>query len=701
MINELHGLAIILKDKGISYKGWHRKYKLIPKVTGRAPCIRIWIAPSGAICNYESVNAELAKSLRKYGNNQGTFPAFNIVPLYRITDESLISDLEKLKKGKEKLDLEKIRSWCKEDNWQGRIINKINRCLTDIPRNLLKIIKASEQNQDDIISELIHLILNFSKEPSVSFRKSLESCVFSKLKNHEDIDISLSLLFHIGDAQKKPEEDLGTSLSVILDVQNWKRYGYPVASIHTTAWLNDKLLAEVPPNLDFNGGKDAFGTMFVNPNEPMPGVKLSGFEVILRSMFNGQPCQYRYEKIDDDSYPIAAENRSLIKKSLEWIADSEREGITWRKVDKNEIVFVYPSKLPKVPPKFASIFGSNSTNNSAHMESRFEKIAEEFIKTFNGIPTKEKPGSIRIFTIRKIDKARSKIIFSYNTTPEELVLAAESWARGCHNIPIAEFGECIIPFPLQIARIVNNIWKRNGEVAQGKNSVERMKYYQGMELLLDILKKSTIKNFLHILLNNSSGLLNHVGNWVHRCTECNDKKNEKNLLGQKQESALILSVFGLLLYKCNERKESYMESMAYLVGQLLHISDELHALYCKVVRNDDFPPQLAGSALFVTAGETPNLAISQLSVRMTPYIAWSKQYRYKNIEEKGIESWRAGWYLNLFEMTANGLAQIISEVIRFNDFEKAQLFIGYLASFPKRETTIETTKTNENDTIGG
>ncbi len=77
-----------------------------------------------------------------------------------------------------------------------------------------------------------------------------------------------------------------------------------------------------------------------------------------------------------------------------------------------------------------------------------------------------------------------------------------------------------------------------------------------------------------------------------------------------------------------------MENMAYLVGQLLKVSDELHTMYCQVVRNGDVPPQLAGSALFVTASETPNQALRQLSVRMNPYITWAKQYRYKNVNEK-------------------------------------------------------------------
>lgn len=141
-----------------------------------------------------------------------------------------------------------------------------------------------------------------------------------------------------------------------------------------------------------------------------------------------------------------------------------------------------------------------------------------------------------------------------------------------------------------------------------------------------------------------------------------------------------------------------MENMAYLVGQILKVSDELHTLYCKAVRNGDVPPQLAGSALFVTAGDTPYQALAQLSLRINPYIAWAKQYRFKNVDNKDEESWKAAWYLNLYENIANKLEFVMTNSTRFNDYDKAQLFIGYLSSFPKKEQRPTTAvDNNENN----
>jgi hypothetical protein len=145
-----------------------------------------------------------------------------------------------------------------------------------------------------------------------------------------------------------------------------------------------------------------------------------------------------------------------------------------------------------------------------------------------------------------------------------------------------------------------------------------------------------------------------------------------------------------------------MESTAYLVGQLLKISDELHTLYCNAVRNEGVPPQLAGIALFVTACDMPIQAIAQLSLRMNPYITWAKQYRFKDIKDKNKESWKAGWYLSLYEDVVNKLNLLITNPIRFGDIEKAQLFIGYLASFPKREhLTAGIANDNQNNNVTG
>lgn len=137
-----------------------------------------------------------------------------------------------------------------------------------------------------------------------------------------------------------------------------------------------------------------------------------------------------------------------------------------------------------------------------------------------------------------------------------------------------------------------------------------------------------------------------------------------------------------------------MESLPYLYGQLLKAADELHALYCKVVRNGEVPPQFVGGALFQSAAEAPIRTLNILSQRIMPYYSWAKSYRLKEIMEADKESWRAGRMYRICEQTVNKLQNSWTPKTRFSDEEKAQLFIGYLAEFPKKE---QSEKNSEED----
>ena len=87
MINELYQLTVALDQAGIATEHTHPKYKMIPKVTKKAPCIHI-IFDNRQIYKIKSIEMEQAAEIKKYGSNQGTFPALNLAPLYRLTDEA-------------------------------------------------------------------------------------------------------------------------------------------------------------------------------------------------------------------------------------------------------------------------------------------------------------------------------------------------------------------------------------------------------------------------------------------------------------------------------------------------------------------------------------------------------------------------------------------------------------------------------------
>lgn len=141
-----------------------------------------------------------------------------------------------------------------------------------------------------------------------------------------------------------------------------------------------------------------------------------------------------------------------------------------------------------------------------------------------------------------------------------------------------------------------------------------------------------------------------------------------------------------------------MDNLPYLYGQLLKAADELHALYCKVVRKGEIPPQLAGGGLFLAAVEAPVRTLNVLSQRIMPYYTWAKSYRLQGIQLEGKKSRQAGRLYRLCEDITGKIKQNWTMQTRLNEEEKAQMFIGYLAAFPeseKNETKTEEDTVNE------
>jgi len=687
MLNELYSLSDTMNDMSIEADSWHQKYKCVPKFT-----IRLWIADDSTVSDFEEMDPALISVLRKYGDNNNAFPAFNIPPMFRITNEQQIKKLKNISQKPSELDIDEIRSWCIHDNWHDSRRQTINKCLHRISHELLIIVQKYNLEETRPIDELIRLISKFPHDDVSLFKSSIETCIFKNLHAQSNIELSLKLLFHVGNVKKNPKEDCG-AIPIILDICEWRKYKYPIAHENTTKGINKALQMEDASTnstiLSENDVFDAFGCRYNNigKNEPMPTVTIPGLALVtLRSMFHDHKCQYRYGMIDDISYPIADENRARVKQALEWIANSKREGKTWVKTDGKELVFAYMSKMPELLDAVA-IFAPPNDLVSKDIVKRFEDVTADFIKTLKGISSESELGNIQVFSIRKMDKARSKVIYSKNCTPQSLIDSAVEWQNGCANIPLISCLEQYTPYPLEIADAVNTVWRQDG----GSNVVKKMKYYHGMELLLEHLSESTVRHYLMLTHTNSFGLITYFGNREHRKENCSDRC--------KKSVGSIVSILGLLLYKSRQKKEDYMEDTAYLLGQLLKVSDELHVLYSRIERKGSIPPQLAGNAMLIAMSESPWRTIALHGQRMLPYIAWAKRYRFRTDEKEKKDVRIAGWYLRLYEQFGAKLNNALNNDVRFDEFEKAKLFIGYLAAFPVKEKGDVTASADDGENI--
>lgn len=688
MINELYRLTAALDQANIATEHTHPKYKLIPKVTKKAPCIHL-ILDNGQIYKVESVDMGQAAEIRKYGSNQGTFPALNLAPLYRLTDEAEKRKVSDLIEGKSTdFNVEEIHQLCRENNWGKKFSKKYRICMQDVPYEMTELLGRTGIVFPPL-QQLIEETDVFVDAPHL--HRELEKVVFSMLEQRKEIAFALQILFHTGKTDKDVEDDFGT-LSVVFDSRKLIKEGLSVATAGFTSVLNKKLMeadALIKSGLA-EKEVDAFGEKFAPLEEPMPTVKLAaGFEVSLRTMFRGQPCQSRYGRIENATYPISKEMRFKLQSALAWMSSSEHKGITWLSTDKDEALFAYPETLKENMYSMVNFcrrqsvtedMAENETKNKIRNKSEFESAAKAFISE---LQKTKKPGTDpmsernQYFVLRKLDKARTKVVYTYNISPAEIEHRSELWSLGCRNLPVFVFGQPATLFPMDVSDILNLIWRQDGNPSTDK--FKPVPRYYGMRLLFGE-EFPAVRRDLFILMNNVTNLAPYLGKTGLARGSCDG--SQIALLRQTEKA---LALMGLLLYQLGIGKEKYMQEFPYLFGQLLKVSDELHVMYCKAVRDNDMPNTLAGSGLYVSGEEQPYKTMVLLGRRMNPYIAWAKIYRTKGIQKKGEESWRAGWYLSLYESIAAQLYGAWKGQTRFNEKEKAQYFIGYLAAFPKRE----------------
>jgi len=685
MLNELYHLSVALKNAGIKPLDWHKNFKPLPNATRKKPCYKILIDVNGTISGLEPMNEDLVACLRKWEQSNGdSFPGFNIQPLYRITDEVTKKRLKKWREGKESIDLELLKVWCTDEqkNWDAKFDKKMEKCLGTIPEELKN--KCTDlPSEFGALKNLCERVALLGDGGSARFFQALESFIWDTF-GKATVPSLLSVLIHEGSSMKKADEDRG-AVSVFMDVPDWKEY--PIASKDTIDCINKCLLNLVNDDVveTEKGSEDAFGGDSNGSEEKLPDVKLIYIgKVKLRAMNSESPCQYRYGTIDAKSFRIGAGSRRLTKGALEWLGAVEREGITWGRADKKELIFAYPAVLPKTLPKLVACFGAHRPDD---LSARFENYAKDVVDTLKGIAPSLKQVELQVFSLRKMDdtSTKTKVVFHRNYTAQRLAEAASEWQQGCTNIPVIRIKhrsedkdktgivEPETPFPLQVADCLNRVWRLDSNTQSGITSVLAVLVSKstGIALLLD---ESTSMRYapylLTLALQNSRALFLSMGNTIHR--------NKVFMLdGYDNHKQFMPAILGLLLWKLGIRKESYMNNTPYLVGRILKVADELHAIYCKEVRKNNLPPQLLGNALMAAALDSPTQALSQLALRIVPYLGWA---RTNSTDSAGLSR----YFLKEFGNIEAKLRDV-NMPLRLDDAAKAQLLLGYIAGNTQTE----------------
>jgi hypothetical protein len=698
MLNELFELSLSLEKAGIIPTEWHPDLKELPKISKVKPCFKIYLSSAGAVEDIESIEDSIQiDGLRKWqsGANGFSFPCFNVRPLYKTYAGDGATDAEKkhfddwLKGVKKSQALNDNSVSAFIDNceklWTDDHNKRVAECLGKIPSRLRDVIGGPPEE----FSAIAALIDRCNLTKVDGFFKQLAASLERKIRtNPGGCDKYVGFLLHGG--SKPPTNDV----SLILELSDGlSAYPLPAAHPGIHYWINQRLLAAgVDSAMDENNSSqilDAYGLKSTEWEDKLPEVNMPVLGgVKLRAMNFESPCQTRYRRIDAMSFIVGKEVRKRAKGALEWLTDDERKDKTWGNVtfsrDDKEVLLIYPSELPEAPIAAAGMFGSAVMNVSTQT-ARFVDYAQGVTSALRAIHRPLQEVEMRVFALRKMDKARTQVSCNRRYTAERLIAAAAEWQSSCTNVPSiqikqwskekggkSEWHSPDVPFPLEVIWCLNTAWTKK---ADDPTRVREFTGADGISLLLDEAAeaRSLLDRALHAALRNSGNLFIAMAHTHHQ-------NNIHKVNGKYENQKLLLpSILGLLLAKLNIKKENYMKSAPFLIGRMLSLADQIHYHYCQNVRKGQAPTQLIGNALMVTALEEPEKALALYAQRILPYQAWAKTV-------SGESAGLAKYFLAELGKACSDIS-LIDVPRRCNDAEKSQMLLGYLARTEKSEST--------------
>lgn len=698
MLNELYDLSLSLERAGIVPTEWHPDLKELPKISKAKPCFKVYLAPDGVIAEIEPMeDAARIEGLRKWqsGANGYSFPCFNVRPLYKTYAGSEATDAEKKRfddglKGIKKAQtlgddsVSVLKTYIDNSNklWTDDHNKRVAECLGRIPLQLREIIGDPPEECRAIAA----LIERCSKTTADKFFQQLAAILEEQIRrNPNACDKYAGVLLQSG---SKPDASLILELSDGLSA-----YPLPAANSKIHHWINQRLLASkhVSASSTTDSGRrlDAFGLTNADWEDKLAEVNMPVLGgVKLRAMNFESPCQTRYRRIDATSFVVGAEVRKRAKGALEWLTDEERKDKTWGNVsfarDDKEVLLVYPSELPKAPVAAVAMFGCAVMNTSTQA-ARFVDYAEDVTNALRAIHRPLNEVEMRVFGLRKMDKARTQVSCNRRYTAERLIAAAAEWQTSCGNVPAIqvkqwgkekgakpEWHSVDTPFPLEVIWCLNTAWT---QAAVEPTRVREFTGADGISLLLDegVAVHSLLERALHAAIRNGGNLLIALAHAQHQNSI--HKMNGK----YEKQKLLLPAILGLLLAKLGKTKEDYMKSAPYLIGRMLSLADQIHYHYCQHVRNGHAPTQMMGNALMVTALEEPEKALALYAQRILPYQAWAKTV-------SGEGAGLAKYFLSELGKACSDVA-LADVPRRCADADKAQMLLGYLAKTEKSDST--------------
>jgi hypothetical protein len=410
--------------------------------------------------------------------------------------------------------------------------------------------------------------------------------------------------------------------------------------------------------------------------------------------------------------------------ALDGITAEHRKGQTWRTVPsekpkQSDLLLAFVDEVPGIPVADAMASDENESeeegvaDGGAAFLTRTERIIEA-VKAKVGEDFRKTP--VTVCVIRKVDTGNAKVLVHRAFTVGELYEAAREWARAADNVPlwlnmpVATKQRSIVRrggphiAPLQLPYATRVLFIRKGR-ERAKGELVGVTAQDALTLFLGDGGADRVASVaLNLVLKRQGSLLSGAAHALRK-DEGAEKLNY-SLNFDRSTALRTVTVLGLLLAKIG-RWESYMEDVAFKLGQLLAIADAVHVGYCMDVRSGNVPPTLLGNSVLSTAQSDPTRALAMLSRRWPPYASWAKRprvYEEAEVHRRGGNETekRRAWSIINAVSRARRASELCGELHgklprKVDDKFRAELLLGYVAGLPprKNDQAVETSATRE------
>lgn len=697
MLNELYQLSYILEKQGhLPHASTHRDVHKMAK----CECLLVSLDQAGKPCSLSLLSKEEAARLWLHSHgNHDRFPAIKVQK--PLLPEHISESFDEI--AWKKADLEKKREMLSVLDYS--IGNPKSDDIQLKPWTLEQMKPVLEDREEICLEGVRRLLNRFPRKENVSefydeFRRLIRDELWGASESMTDFFKKLL----VGSYDLKKHQYTAVC-ACYFDIQEISQLEYTVADPETGAALVQLLLATQK-----NGGEteEDSGKMMgisalsgtkvalVQDKYPNPTFQIIGPSYLYSNNTGAYPCLSRYGLERTEAFPAGEDQVQRMSDALAFLLKDERKGFTWTSFWGTSaktplLLLAWLESAPESDMALASVMGENG--GTSEYEDNCKKVLDMLHLELKA--NRDDPVHLQLF--ETLDKGRKQIVYSRTLTVTQLYENVKDWLEAAENIPPVLFhvkwktkeGKEIrfirphCPGPGSVSSVLRTQYRTQNSSSIGRLQDRRSCCVTEEEIYRLFLPDTyggrrdaaLIETCMRETLRTSGDLLLDL--FRFQIAEQKGHPFPKEMMWR---ACAALELLGILLYKKGIRKEHYMKSKMFLLGQMMGLADCLHRNYCIIERNNEtlnkytkpIPGQLMGGTVYQTALQRPVEALIMLTGKMKIYMEWAIN-----------PDSQSGWVRNKIIAVYKELVEGESEFPKKPSLdEQAELILGYGSEMP-------------------